>query len=103
MDTTIDTTMPRGSRRGIFSVMLASMLWGTSGVASQAISQHAITNSLSLSFLRLGIAAPVLLLTGQRLLGRRMWSASRRDVGLMMLVGGLIAVDQALYFTAISY
>jgi DME family drug/metabolite transporter len=90
-------------RRGMFLVMLASTLWGTSGVASQLIAQQTPTNSLSLSFFRLFIAAPVLLLVGQRLLGKRMWAIPRRDLGLMMLIGALIGIDQALYFTAITY
>ncbi len=83
-------------------VITASTLWGTVGVASQALAHLTNTNPLSISYLRLVVAAPILLLAGWRLLGRRMWSASVRDVGLMMLIGVLIAADQALYFFAIS-
>jgi drug/metabolite transporter, DME family len=92
-----------GSRRGMGMVMLAAALWGTSGIASQIISQMAATTPLSLSFLRMLIAAPVLLLAGQRLLGQKMWAISRRDFAMMMLTGTLVAVDYALYFAAISY
>jgi drug/metabolite transporter, DME family len=97
------TNFAHGNRRGVFSIMLASTLWGTAGVASQAISHLTPTNSLSLSFLRLLIAAPVLMLAGRKALGKGMWSASRRDFALMALMGGLLAADQALYFTAITY
>jgi DME family drug/metabolite transporter len=97
------TNSAHGNRRGVFSIMLASTLWGTAGVASQAISQLTPTNSLSLSFLRLLIAAPVLMLAGRKALGKGMWSASRRDFALMALMGGLLAADQALYFAAITY
>jgi drug/metabolite transporter, DME family len=99
----MDTALTHGSRRGMFLVMLASTLWGTSGVASQAISQLAYTTPLSISFFRIALAAPFLLIAGQRLLGKEMWRFSRRDLGLMMFIGALIAADQALYFTAISY
>lgn len=93
---------PRPARRGMLLVITASTLWGTVGVASQALTNLSNTNPLSISYLRLVVAAPILLLASWRLLGRRMWSASWRDIGLMMLIGVLIAADQALYFIAIS-
>jgi DME family drug/metabolite transporter len=83
--------------------MTASTLWGTVGVSSRLISQLTYTNWLSLALFRMIIAAPVLLFVGQRLLGRQMWSISRRDLGLMMIIGVLSATSQSLYFAAIPY
>jgi drug/metabolite transporter, DME family len=100
METTIIQARPL--RRGLLYVMIASTLWGTSGVASQALAQLTQTNPLSISALRLGVAAPLLLLAAWHLLGRQLWSATRRDFGLMLLYGVMMAVDQALYFAAIA-
>ncbi len=94
--------MARGGRRGMLLVIIAGTLWGTTGVVSQWVGQLAPTNSISLSFFRMLVAAPVLLLAGQLVLGRRMWAVSRRDVGLMMLLGVLTALDYFLYFAAIA-
>jgi DME family drug/metabolite transporter len=82
-------------------VIVAGTLWGTTGVVSQLVGQLAPTNSISLSFFRMLVAAPVLLLTGQLALGRRMWAVSRRDVAQMMALGVLTALDYFLYFAAI--
>src|SRR5437763_1184627 len=62
----MNTSTPRASEssRGTLLVIVASMLWGTSGIASQAAATLTATNPLSLSFLRLMIAAPILLLSG---------------------------------------
>ena len=95
------TTVARGGRRGMLLVMTASTLWGTVGVTSRLISQLAYINWLSLALLRMLIAAPVLLIVGQRLLGKQMWSISRRDLSIMMLIGALLAISQSLYFAAI--
>jgi DME family drug/metabolite transporter len=95
--------LTHGARRDLFLVMLASTLWGTSGVASQGVAHFAPTTPLSISFFRIALAAPFLLFAGYRLLGKQMWNISRRDLALMMFIGALIAADQALYFTAISY
>jgi DME family drug/metabolite transporter len=67
------------------------------------LTQISAANPLSIAFFRLGIAAPILLATGWRLIGREMWAISRRDLGLMVLLGLLLAADQALYFIAISF
>ncbi len=88
---------------GVPWVMLAAILWGTSGVTTQGISQLAATNPLSVSFLRLAVSVPVLLGTTWRILGRRLIMASRRDWLLLLLMGMLVAADQALYVAAISY
>lgn len=101
------TITPQGRGFGMVLIMVAGALWGTVGVASQEISagvaQANSTLPLSLSFLRLLVAAPILLVAGQWVLGRKMWSAARHDVGLMGLMGVLIATSQSLYLAAISY
>lgn len=99
----MQTVRPRTLPRGMLLIMTASTLWGTSGVTSQALAMLTKMDPVSISAMRLGIAAPILLVVGWRLLGNKMWSASRRDISLMALIGVLMAADQALYFVAISF
>src|SRR5262245_44797378 len=103
MNVSLSMSLPRGDSRGVLWLMLAGTLWGTVGVTTQTIAQLSSTNPLSLSFLRLAVAAPVLLLVGWRVLGSRMWIFSRRSLASMMLIGALMAIDQAFYFAAMAY
>ena len=89
------------SRRGLWSIVGASTLWGTTGVASQALYDQSSTNALSLAFLRLAIAALILLLLCWRLLGRRLWRVKGRDALLMLFMGFMQAIFQYSYLAAI--
>lgn len=89
------------TRRGLWSILGAAMLWGTTGVATQAIYNSSSTNPLSVAFLRVAIGAFVLLLLCWRLLGRRMWQVKRRDALLMVFLGTMQAVFQFTYLAAI--
>ncbi|HEX4206837.1 MAG TPA: EamA family transporter [Ktedonobacteraceae bacterium] len=91
------------TRRDFLFVVCASLSWGTVGIANQAIYAHSTTNALSLAFLRLVIAAPLFLLAGWIVLGRRLFQIKRRDTGVMVLMGGLQALYQTCYSAAIPY
>lgn len=91
------------TQRGMFMVMLAAVLWGTVGIASNILYTIAATNPISLSCFRLLIAAPLLLFVAFRQLGWQMFNISRRDLCLMIVIGVLIAAYQALFFMAIPY
>ncbi|MEO8608472.1 MAG: EamA family transporter [Chloroflexota bacterium] len=99
----MQTIQPRAKQRGLLYVITASTLWGTTGVVSQLIAHLAPTNGLSIGTLRVAAAAPILLLAAWQLLGRKIWQVSWRDVGVMVLMGVMIAINQALYFVAISF
>ncbi|HLW03358.1 MAG TPA: EamA family transporter [Ktedonobacterales bacterium] len=90
------------SRRGLWFIMGAATLWGTTGVVTQAVYDLRPTNALSITFLRLGIAALVLLLLCWRRLGRRLWQVKRRDALLMLCMGAMQATSQYCYFAAIA-
>ena len=53
---------PPAARRGLILVVLAAVLWGTSGVATKAI--YAVTNmdAISVAAFRLALGAPLLLI-----------------------------------------
>ncbi len=50
------------AHRGLVLILIAALLWGTVGVATKTIYTLADTTALSVGFLRLAIATPVLLL-----------------------------------------
>jgi drug/metabolite transporter, DME family len=86
---------------GFWLVTSAAVLWGTIGVATQAIYETDTTTSLFINLARLVIAAPVLLLAGRRVVGPEMFRIRRRDLLIMLLSGALLAISQAAYFAAI--
>jgi drug/metabolite transporter, DME family len=91
------------TRRDFLFIVAASVSWGTVGVANQTLYMHSATNALSLAFLRLAIAAPLFLLASWLLPGRRLFSIKRRDLAVMLVMGGLQALYQASYSAAIAY
>lgn len=89
------------SRRGLGLIASAATLWGTVGVATQGVYQLSTTTPLSVGFFRLVIAAPILLVACMFLLGRRSWQIAPRDIGLMAMIGAMLALYQVCFFTAI--
>jgi drug/metabolite transporter, DME family len=90
-------------RRDFALIVFASVSWGTVGVANRFLFASSTTNALSLSFLRLALAVPFFFLASWISLKSRMFEIKRRDLRLMMLMGCLIGLSQALYIAAISY
>lgn len=91
------------STRDFLCIVCASIAWSTVGIANQAIYAHSAANALSLAFFRLAFGAPLFILAGWRLLGPRLFRIKRRDLFLMLLMGGLQALYQASYSAAIAY
>jgi DME family drug/metabolite transporter len=88
---------------GFWLVAGAAVIWGTIGIATQAIYNVDSTNSLFLNLGRMGIAALVLIPLCWRALGRGMFRIRRRDAGIMALSGTFLAISQAAYFAAILH
>lgn len=86
---------------GFWLVTGAAILWGTIGVATKTIYSIDHTTSLFLNLARMLIAAPFMLAICWRVVGREMFSIQRRDLGIMLLSGSLLAISQAAYFAAI--
>ncbi|GAC1642690.1 MAG: EamA family transporter [Ktedonobacteraceae bacterium] len=91
------------SRRDFWLIVGASLSWGTVGVANQAIYAHVATNALSLAFYRLLVAAPLFIVASLLLTRRRSFRVKPRDLGIMLLMGGMQALYQASYSAAIAY
>jgi DME family drug/metabolite transporter len=90
------------SRRGLPFIVAAAVLWGTVGIATKALYGIAETTPLSIGFLRLALSVPALLLACWALLGARTFRVSRRDLGLMALIGAMMALYQVCYFASIA-
>jgi len=83
-------------------VVLAGILWGTSGVATKAIYALVDINPMSVAAFRLALGAPVLLVVFRCSAGYRTFRIARSDLALMLLVGASLAMSQSCYFAAIS-
>ncbi len=99
---TIGTKDLAAARRGLLLVVLAGVLWGTSGVTTKALYGLTETTPASVAALRLALAAPVLLAVSWRALGRRAFDIAPVDFALMLVAGSLMGASQTCYFSAIS-
>lgn len=81
--------------------MSAAIIWGTIGVATQGIYNVDSTTPLFINLMRMLLATPVLLLICWRIVGRKTFDISRRDLVIMAVSGMLLAVSQASYFAAV--
>lgn len=88
---------------GLWLVTGSAILWGTIGVATQAIYNTDTTSSLFINLARMLIATPVLLAACWRVVGPQMFHIRRRDLLIMLLTGTLLATSHAAYFAAIRY
>ncbi len=89
---------------GFWLVIAAASIWGTIGIATQAIyNADSTTSPLFINFARMVIAAPALTFACWRVVGRDMFKLPRRDLLIMLLNGIFMAASQACYFVAIRY
>lgn len=94
------TTSPH-AHRGLLLILLAALLWGTVGVATQMIYTLTATNALSIGFLRLAIATPVLLGACWRIRRRHPLRIRSRDLPPMLMIGATMAIYQVCFLGAI--
>lgn len=96
---------PRAHRQhsGLALVVLASVLWGTTGIASRFVPSDLPIPAHTLGFFRLTIGAPLLFCSARLLLGRRGSRLERRHAPLAVLFGAMIACYQIAFFTAVQH
>lgn len=82
-------------------VALASISWGTIGVAVDVLYGIEETNAVSVGFLRMAVSVPALLLLSRRFAGPGFLRVERRDVGTMVMIAIAFAGYQVFYFAAI--
>ncbi len=84
----------------IFLICLASVSWGTTGAAMILMSQEASISPLIVSFWRMAISAPVLILIGSRIAVD--YSALRKNSLNLLGLGSCMALYQICYFSAVN-
>lgn len=97
------TTINAEPRRGIAFVSISGVLWGTIGIAAQAIYHQSEVGSLAIGFYRLALGFPVVALACCLIVGRDIFRVKRRHYMKMILIGIMLALYQAAYFSAIGY
>jgi DME family drug/metabolite transporter len=94
--------MNRNEALGLSFIVIAGVLWGTIGIVSRWLTDTGLS-ALTISTFRFMIAAAILLLWAGRVYGaRRLFALNRQDALLMLLNGGMLAVSQTSYLTAIQ-
>ena len=98
--------MSQGSRshvRGLLEVGLASVLWGTGGLAVQLIREHEALSPVTISAWRMAIAAAVLLVALLALRrGGELVALARRHPRQVLVVGVGTAAYQGFYFVSVT-
>jgi DME family drug/metabolite transporter len=89
-------------RVGIGMVAAAGVLWGTIGVATQAIYLHSSISPVAIGFFRLAIGWPFVTLLCARLVGHPLRGLGRGPVAALVVIGLLLAGYQVCYFAAIA-
>lgn len=97
-----ETSQHRATRLGILLVSLAAMLWGTVGIATQAIYRHSELTAVGVGFFRLACAFPLVALLCWKVVDRPTFRAGLRHTWKMILIGIMLATYQVCYFASIS-
>jgi DME family drug/metabolite transporter len=88
-------------RSGLLLIVLAACLWGTTGVATRGIFALAETSALTISFWRLLLAAPLLVLACHGVAGSPLTGLERRSIWLAVLSGPPTMLSALAYAAAI--
>lgn len=96
-------TQPAASRLGLFCISLSAMLWGTVGIATQAIYQQSELDAVAVGFYRLALAFPVVAALCWKVVGKNIFQARGVDYLRMAVIGAMLALYQVFYFAAIGY
>lgn len=91
------------SRLGILSVSLSAILWGTVGIATQAIYRQSDLTAISVGFYRLAFAFPFVAVLCWKFVGQQIFQVSDRHYWKMVLIGVMLALYQVFFFASIAY
>jgi DME family drug/metabolite transporter len=82
-------------------MVCVGIIWGTIGVAAKLISRHTELNPVEVTWLRAAIASPIYLYLAWKALGRKIFSATRHDLTIMIGLGIVLIVYQWLYLEGV--
>lgn len=89
-------------RRAFALVLGTGVIWGTIGVAAKAVFETTTLDAVSLNWLRTLVASATCLAIAGPTLRAGLQRASRRDLGLMVLLGVIIVFYQWSYLAAVD-
>ena len=92
---------PAATTRGFIFIALSAILFGSLGVATQFVFASAETNAYSVTLLRALLALPVLIVLSAIFVRRKFFAISRRDWGIMIFAGLMMAVYQVSFVIAL--
>lgn len=94
---------PQEFSPGILYVTMAAILWGTVGIATQAIYRQSDLTAVSVGFYRLAFAFPIVAFLCWKIVGKQIFQISLRQFWKMALIGVMLALYQVFYFSSIRH
>ena len=88
---------------GLGFIIATGVLWGTIGIAAKLIYQRSNLDPVAITWLRAIIATPVCIGMAWRSLGRKTYSASKRDFTAMVLLGLVLIAYQFFYLVGVDH
>src|SRR3990172_3648700 len=89
-------------RRGLILIVLASMMWGTTGLTSKVLNRLSAVDALSVGALRLLTAFPALLLLAQALAPGSLRPLLKREWRAVLIMGAAMAGYNGSFFAALA-
>ena len=89
-------------RRGLILIVLASMMWGTTGLTSRVLNRLSAVDALSVGALRLLTASPALLLLAQALAPGGLRPLLKREWRAVLIMGAAMAGYNGSFFAALA-
>ena len=89
-------------RRGLILIVLASMMWGTTGLTSKVLNRLSAVDALSVGALRLLTASPALLLLAQALAPGSLRPLLKREWRAVLIMGAAMAGYNGSFFAALA-
>ena len=90
-------------RLGILFVSFSAILWGTVGIATQAVYHQSELNAVTVGFYRLAFAFPVVAIICWRVVGKEVFQVRGQHYLKMAFIGAMLAIYQVCYFSAVGY
>ncbi len=91
------------SSAGLALIVATGVLWGTIGIAAKLIYQRSNLDPVAITWLRALIATPVCIGMAWRSFGRKTFSASKRDLTAMILLGFILIAYQFSYLVGVDH
>lgn len=90
-------------RPGLLCVSISAILWGTVGIATQAIYRQSDLTAVTVGFYRLAFAFPFVAVLCWKVVGKQIFQISSRQYWKMTLIGIMLALYQVFFFASIGY